>query len=425
MGWWSTRTGIVGDNTRPHGRRIWALCEIVCASLTLVTLAAALALSCLRLAGSPLLASFPHWIMQLALAGAVGYGTNFLAVQMLFKPKERVTWFPLNWLWPQGLIPARQEEMAIVVGEEVATKLLTPSVMASEITQVLSGFLDEPDSLDDFSDAILGLLGEAVPGFLERFSSELFEAIEAFVVEGLSNEKVREQLLEVLETLLDDKSRVDDLTAITLAFLTEHSDELIDLLKTILRRYKKKGSQAQAFGFKLAKSSNVLNWKKIRKALRDVLRKPSGKEWVLEFNSKLVKRLPDIVDQILDDAALEELKLRVGKLIDSADSRLIEQQLAPRVLKLVTSEAFRTYLKTVLVPEAKTHLEAWIDDGHLGPFLTRIDIRARVAEAAGALDTDELEEMANRVGAEHFGAIQVLGYVLGLCAGVLIVLVDG
>jgi len=381
-------------------------------------------LAVLRLSGVAIAGLVPTELMQVALAGAVGYGTNFLAVQMLFKPKQRVTWLPLKWLWPQGLIPAKQDELAVVVGEEVATKLLTPSTIADEISRVIIEILDESEAIEDFSKAFVEILEEAVPGFLEQFSTDLFDAIEEFIVEGISNEVMREQLVDVLRNWMKDPVKVDAFAGVTLDFLYEHAEELIALLKKILRRYRKKGDQVRALGIDLAKSSKMLDWKKLQKALKDVLRQPRGKNWVIDFNGKLVDRLPNIMDRILDDAALGDLKQRVGNLIDPADPEVIENRLSPRVLNVVSGDRFRDYLRTVLIPEAKIYFESWMKDGHLEPFLKKINVRARVEEAAGSLGIDELEDMANRVGAYHFGAIQVLGFILGLFAGGLIVLVD-
>ena len=54
---------------------------------------------------------FKAWPLQILLAGAVGYGTNFLAIQMLFKPRKcHLNPYPLRWIWKQGLIPAKQVE---------------------------------------------------------------------------------------------------------------------------------------------------------------------------------------------------------------------------------------------------------------------------------------------------------------------------
>jgi hypothetical protein len=156
--------------------RAWALAELICAALTLATLALALG----ALAASPwvrLPAWITSWPMQILLAGAVGYGTNFLAVQMLFKPRAPVTWWPMRWVWPQGLVPAKQQEMARVVGEEVAGRLLTPEVIVEEMASLVEAAFADEATVRRVQDAVLPLLRRELPAFLRRFLPEGVEAV--------------------------------------------------------------------------------------------------------------------------------------------------------------------------------------------------------------------------------------------------------
>lgn len=51
--------------------------------------------------------------------------------------------------------------------------------------------------------------------------------------------------------------------------------------------------------------------------------------------------------------------------------------------------------------------------------LKKLDIRGRVTDAVDKMDVAEFHGMINEVAAQHLGAIQVLGYLLGAAAGVL------
>ena len=50
-----------------------------------------------------------------------------------------------------------------------------------------------------------------------------------------------------------------------------------------------------------------------------------------------------------------------------------------------------------------------------------LDVQAQVTAAARGLEVAALEQRANDVAAQHLGAIQVLGFVFGSVAGVLLV----
>ncbi|HHY06112.1 MAG TPA: DUF445 family protein [Clostridia bacterium] len=64
-------------------------------------------------------------IMLMGLIGAcIGWVTNVLAIKLLFKPYREYR-IPI-WGWRiQGLIPKRQKEIALALGEIVSTELIT------------------------------------------------------------------------------------------------------------------------------------------------------------------------------------------------------------------------------------------------------------------------------------------------------------
>lgn len=56
-------------------------------------------------------------------------------------------------------------------------------------------------------------------------------------------------------------------------------------------------------------------------------------------------------------------------------------------------------------------------------IIEKLDIEGRIKTAVDAMDAKEFHGMVNDVAAQHLGAIQVLGYLLGALAGALLLLV--
>lgn len=81
-------------------------------------------------------------LLAFPLIGAgIGWLTNRLAIQMLFRPREplRIPGFRL-----QGLIPRRQAELAVRVGEIVETELFNQHLIRNEIRKMdLKPYLDQ------------------------------------------------------------------------------------------------------------------------------------------------------------------------------------------------------------------------------------------------------------------------------------------
>lgn len=74
-----------------------------------------------------LLVAFP------LIGAGIGWLTNRLAIQMLFRPRQ-----PVKFLWwtVQGLIPRRQSELAVRVSEIVETELFNQHLIRNEIAKM-------------------------------------------------------------------------------------------------------------------------------------------------------------------------------------------------------------------------------------------------------------------------------------------------
>ena len=65
------------------------------------------------------------------VSGLVGWGTNVLAIKMMFHPAEFRGLGP--WLGWQGVIPANAIKMARIASETLATHLIRPQEMVKRL----------------------------------------------------------------------------------------------------------------------------------------------------------------------------------------------------------------------------------------------------------------------------------------------------
>ena len=88
------------------------------------------------------------------ISGLIGWGTNALAVKMLFSPVNRVGW---KWLGWQGVIPANTERMARDNVQMITNKLLDAKKVFAKL---------EPDRI-----------AELLSPTLEKHSEEIVESV--------------------------------------------------------------------------------------------------------------------------------------------------------------------------------------------------------------------------------------------------------
>ena len=167
-----------------------------------------------------------------------------------------------------------------------------------------------------------------------------------------------------------------------------------------------------------------------------------------------------IADYFLDEKTIEggirdwikrpetatSLRDELAGFVESFRSWLASPEGAERVggfagdLRARFKEYLRDYLRTNLAPAARLlksdatwewvaqaiqairpGVERMIREIGTKAIVEKLDVEGRVKSAVNAMDMAEFHEMLNQIMAEHLGAIQVLGYVLGAVAGLLLI----
>jgi uncharacterized membrane protein YheB (UPF0754 family) len=78
------------------------------------------------------------WIMLPGVGALIGYGTNYLAVRMIFRPVKPVRVLGITF---QGLVPRRQAELAASVGRVVGDHLFSHEDMLEALGRIDLGAL--------------------------------------------------------------------------------------------------------------------------------------------------------------------------------------------------------------------------------------------------------------------------------------------
>jgi len=168
------------------------------------------------------------WLLLPVIAAAIGWGTNHLAVRMLFHPrKER----RILGLRIQGVFPKRQQALAEKLGQLVARELfsmedvrrhLKGEEFVAHVTGVIEAKVDEflqnnlmeaipmaamflgSDMVDKIKHSLVECLARAVPELGELFIGHLeknmdVEAVVREKVAAFSSDKLEEILLGIMQ----------------------------------------------------------------------------------------------------------------------------------------------------------------------------------------------------------------------------------
>ena len=168
------------------------------------------------------------WCLLPVIAAVIGWATNYLAVRMLFHPREEKR---ILGLQIQGVFPKRQQALAKKLGQLVARELfsmedvrrhLEGDEFVAHVTRVIEAKVDEflqnnlmeaipmaamflgSDMVDKIKHSLVECLARAVPELGELFIGHLeknmdVEAVVREKVAAFSSDKLEEMLLGIMQ----------------------------------------------------------------------------------------------------------------------------------------------------------------------------------------------------------------------------------
>ncbi len=163
------------------------------------------------------------WVLFPVIGASIGYVTNWIAIRMLFRPRER------RW-GMQGLLPRRQQEIGRRVGQVVARDLVLVEEMLEPIKQ-----LDLSDQFRGFVDKIVAdKVGELkqIPLLGNFITPELLNGLRDRVVRELNHRQG--EILDTVGRLADEHIDIAGLVEQKIAALD--LDRLEAVVNEVARR---------------------------------------------------------------------------------------------------------------------------------------------------------------------------------------------
>lgn len=375
------------------------------------------------------------WVFSIALAGLVGIGTNSLALRMLFRPL-RPTVFGR-----QGLIPRNKPAIADSIATETERRLLNVDIIMAHIERehiveqtiesLITGaerYMARPENRRAVADAVLRLYGS----YADRLFTWLARAAENWLAELARRPGTIERAWMLLKPRIEGFFASGKLKRQTAAWIVEHlvrrSPELAGMLARALDRYIAEQSAWKQLLLEGARALSGIRPEKIERLLLEFLHDPGTCDMITAliednlqsiesyFEQDGVRERMQHLQQWLEQAVLEATRSRaIPALRERIDDWLAGPQswadidrLAQAALRAVPKRV-RHFLQR---PENVKKIQAVIPE-----IIERLNIRRIVADNIEGQRTEEFEAMIKRIAGENLAAIEVLGGLIGMLAG--------
>ena len=363
----------------------------------------------------------PVWAartMEVLISAAVGYITNYFAIEMLFKPYEVKKWL---FLWPQGLVPRNKKQIGEELGTQVAEKLLKPEEIAEKLCSMVTDILHNPGVTGKFIDSIQSLLSENMDKITAAIVPQIEKSIETELKKFLSPQKIITLWQDCFAPKLAEKENREFIAREIVNSLKQRAPELTNLLKDGLREYVRDYlSEKIPFGLGADTIADGLvafiNWPEIEKKLAEKIADPSVRNMIRDELATLADRINEWMQTPAGQEKIAEWTTSLHEKFQIWLNEYLENNLPGIARRLLTSYELWNWLENTMLPAAEPKIKEFIES-QKDTIVQTLDIRNRVSQAIDRQDVREFHNMINSVAAEHLGAIQVLGFVLGAVIG--------
>lgn len=432
------RMAVVRDPNRRCEMRVFAGLELICFPISIFTLLLVPVLLINRFWLGFTIPSGMNVGIKILLAAATGYITNYIAVEMLFKPYHQTKKHPLSLLtfgyWSQGLIPRSKSKMGRQLGEGAET-LIPPDRIANDLCNMATSLLDDEKNLKSIEDAVRKFLVSKEEVIVTTCIPVIESACSRKVCDFVTDERIRSLWDDVVKPKLtaDDtkdivvKQFVDYVNSKVPSLIPELKEEVRGIIYGFLQRnewFQSIAAAAIFVGYDDAAKSlsdtivdEAVDWD-------DVCKKICGRIGDGQMQAKIKAEIENIIANAEEWLASENGVRQIRKLVDFSRQRIneyIADWLRSDFRKLVggaiRSESIWMYVRNKLIPEIRPSLEVWLKGPGKDLVLSKLNLSERIATAVDKLSVEEFHERVNTIAAQHLGAIQVLGYFLGAIVG--------
>lgn len=439
LGEMKKRMAIAFDSSKPCELRVFACLELFCFPISVLTLTIVPFLIVNHFFWEYQISSGLNIVIKIMLAAATGYITNYIAVEMLFKPYYKSKRHVLSILtfgyWSQGLIPRNKNKIGKQLGDE-AEILIPPDKIADDLCKMITGLFEDNKNLESVETAIREFL-VTKENVIVSTCQPIVENVCALKI----NEFITEERVKLIwNDLLKPKFASEETKTLIVTKMVEYVNakvpDIIPSLKeevrSIIYRFLARNelfqiisAAASVVGCVNAARSladnivdEAVDWNEVSKKICD--RIGSG-----EIRNKLRDEIVNIIVKIEDWLESGDGSCKVQDFVKLAREKMsdyvllwVKENFSKIVRGAIRSDGIWEYVRCKLMPAVREPLEIWLRGSGKDLVLAKLNLSERISSAVNLLSVEQFHERVNTIAAQHLGAIQVLGYFLGAIVGV-------
>lgn len=433
------RMDIVRDASKTCEVRVFACLELVCFPISLFTILLVPFLLLNRLWWGFNIPCGVNVCIKVLLAAATGYITNYIAVEMLFKPyhvtkKHLLSILTLGY-WSQGLVPRSKGKMGLQLGAEAET-LIPPDKIANDLCKMVTTLLDDEKNLGSIENAVRNFLVDKEDAICATCLPAVETVCRNKVEEFVTEDRMRLFWDDIIKPKLLDEDIKEIIVKQFLNYVGIKIPELMPLMKEEVRGIVYDFLKRNEFFQTISAAAVFVGYDDAAKSLSDNI-VDDAVDW-RDVGNKICNRISDKQIQDRLKSEVENIVLKVEEWLRSDNGERQIQRITEYIrdkmveylttwvrndLKKLISGAIRSggvwgYVRNKLIPETRPALELWLKGPGKDLVISKLDLARRIADAIDKLSVEEFHERVNVIAAQHLGAIQVLGYFLGAIVGV-------
>ncbi|MDO4571120.1 MAG: DUF445 family protein [Planctomycetia bacterium] len=406
--------------------RCFAILEIVCFYVSMATIAIMAVQLVFSKACGYEMPDVAEGMLKILLAAAVGFLTNWLAIEMLFHPYEYKRWL---FIWPQGLVPRNKTEIGVKAGEKIASELLSPEEISRHLCAVASDFVQSEKFKKDISERTRSLLKQHENSIVGYLIPEIEASLVRIIRQNITPEKFRQLWETEIEPRLRSEETKIFVSERIIASIKKYSPELIDHIREWFRDYvyqyvdKNIGGIFNVLGVDTPRVFtdglvDFIDWDSAEKMIHQKLDSP---QTASSIKTVLTHYVEDFQKWMNSGESDEKTDVWV-KEIQEKTHELLKSYLQTEILKMagsiLMSPKLWIWINEDFLPTIQSQLETLILE-RTPEVLSHVNFQEIISDAIEKQDTVAFHQMVNDVAAEHLGAIQILGFLLGCIIGIL------